>query len=310
MSEDQKQLEQALAALQDGKLIGLPTETVYGLAAPIDQPELIEKIFHVKERPFFDPLIVHVADVSQAKQLAREWPDVAEALAKTFWPGPLTLVLPKAESVSDLITSGLPTVGLRAPAHDLAREFLQRAGVAFAAPSANKFSKTSPTSANDVGSAFSEEDVFVLDGGACEVGIESTIVEINKDKVRILRPGMISKSQLQAVVESRGYALNVFEGDNVVAPGQMKEHYRPDVPLYAVTDASDLPKGQTVHWIELPDDAVLAARVLYKSFREASASGKDVCALHVDSSWLKNESWEAVLNRIRKAAAHFAPLKL
>lgn len=303
-------IAKALQAFREGRLVGMPTETVYGLAAPIDQPKLVEKIFHLKKRPFFDPLIVHVAHKSQAQALVKEWSSVADALAKQFWPGPLTLVLPKTDQISDKITSGLPTVGLRCPQHPVARELLEKCHAPLAAPSANVFTKTSPTCAADVRAAFDPADVFVLEGGVCDVGIESTIVEVLPHAVCILRPGQITRSQIAAVTEPLGAPLQDLK-KQVQAPGQMREHYRPDKPLYSVIASSQeeakikLHSQKSLTWIFLPDDAVLAARELYAQFRKASQSQAEICVLMVNPKWLNDETWEAVINRIRKASSEW-----
>jgi L-threonylcarbamoyladenylate synthase len=166
----------AVEKLINGEVVGIPTETVYGLGAVISKSDAIKKIFTTKERPFFDPLIVHVSGVEQAKELSLDWSAAADILAQEFWPGPLTLVLPK-KNVSDLITSGLQTVGVRCPDHKIALEIIEKVGEPIAAPSANRFGKTSPTCKKHVLEEFNDA-VFVVDGGDCSVGIESTIISV------------------------------------------------------------------------------------------------------------------------------------
>ncbi|NDF16271.1 threonylcarbamoyl-AMP synthase, partial [bacterium] len=207
MSLDQE-LERAKARLEGGGVVALPTETVYGLAASIRSEEGIKKIFAIKERPFFDPLIVHISDLEQKKQVISEWPPLADFLAKRFWPGPLTLVLPKHPSLNPLITSGLDTVGVRMPAHPIARQLIEKCGFPLAAPSANKFGKTSPTKAEHVRKGFEKEDLLILDGGQSEVGLESTVVALaregDKDVVTILRPGAVTFDILDSAMKERG----------------------------------------------------------------------------------------------------------
>ena len=192
ISISNQDLEKAKNLLLAGEVVAIPTETVYGLAADISNEDAIRKVFSLKERPFFDPLIVHVASLKQAKALTTEWGPLTDFLARYFWPGPLTLILPKAESVNSLITSGLETLAIRFPNHPAAIQLITQVGP-LAAPSANKFGQTSPTEAHHVRKEFRSVDVFVVDGGPCEIGIESTVLEVgsNQDSVSILRPGRI-----------------------------------------------------------------------------------------------------------------------
>jgi L-threonylcarbamoyladenylate synthase len=321
-------LERALQHLDDGDVVGLPTETVYGLAARIDRPAALEKIFRTKERPFFDPLIVHVASIEQAKTCVSQWPERAQALAEKFWPGPLTLVLPKSESVSPLITSGLSTVGLRCPDHPLALELIRRAGVPLAAPSANRFGRTSPTRAEHVREELGDQ-VFVLDGGPSRVGIESTIVSVEGDILKLLRPGMISIPEIEGVLKALSLPARWQEpSGKTEAPGQMKHHYMPSVPLILVSSGlsgSAIRKSVEERWAEvleivegvrlvrphafqnlvelhLSEEPALAARELYQKLREASASKADLIYLVWPSS-KRSGDWSAVWDRLRKAAS-------
>ncbi|HEY1080383.1 MAG TPA: L-threonylcarbamoyladenylate synthase, partial [Bdellovibrio sp.] len=224
-------LAKAKNILEEGGVIGLPTETVYGLAARIDIPSAIEKIFTTKERPFFDPLIVHVASIEQAKKVTAFWGPASQALAEVFWPGPLTLILPRDPSVNLMITAGLDSVGIRMPNHPIALSLLQEVGVPLAAPSANKFGRTSPTSAGHVRVEFKNENVFVLDGGECQIGIESTVLLVkHREKVElsILRRGHILKSDIERVLEEKGFQFEFIEQvDKRESPGHMKHHYMP-----------------------------------------------------------------------------------
>ncbi len=296
------QIEKALEAFDSSKLVGLPTETVYGLAAPINQEKLIKKTFLLKERPFFDPLIVHVSSVYMAKDLVEVWPEEADLLAKTFWPGPLTLVLKKKpEKIHDLITSGLPTVGIRMPNHPLALELIERMNTPLTAPSANKFTKVSPTRPEHVREAFTEDEVFVLDGGNCEIGIESTIVGIQENKVTILRPGMILPSD---ILEKTG--LKVEESDpHVVAPGSMKIHYRPKFSLIIGEEIEQIQDIdlQLIESTCLEGKPELIARELYQILRAELPAKKEHLFLKIRSKDYNDASWKPILNRLKKAAS-------
>ncbi|HEY8272520.1 MAG TPA: L-threonylcarbamoyladenylate synthase, partial [Pseudobdellovibrionaceae bacterium] len=202
-----EETSKAVELLAKGQVVGMPTETVYGLAARIDLPEGIESIFKTKERPFFDPLIVHVSDLAQLNEVVSSFPAVAVALAEKFWPGPLTLVLPKSSKLNPMITSGLDSVGVRMPAHAVAMDLIRKAGVPLAAPSANKFGKTSPTTANHVRQEFQKENIFVLEGGDSKIGIESTVLLINEtdgvNKLSILRKGHVLRSDIEKHLNSK-----------------------------------------------------------------------------------------------------------
>lgn len=324
---------QAAALLQSGNLIGFPTETVYGLAARIDQPESLKKIFTTKERPFFDPLIVHVHDVNQARSLTSAWPKAADVLAKKFWPGPLTLVLPKSSLVDSVITSGLETVGIRMPSHPLALELLRTVNVPLAAPSANKFGRTSPTSAEHVRNEF-RNSVAVLDGGPCQIGIESTVLRVTEDKgttvLSLLRPGGVARPQIEDALAKAGLSLRWEESlERSLAPGQMKHHYMPEIPLVWVNNLrlsltevtarltaelqnlpSDVegvklrkPTEALAHpqRFELEDDPTLAARALYSRLRDLSHSGADHL-VYYHSPDRQGPLWEGILDRLKKAA--------
>ena len=299
-----------IEAFNQGYLVALPTETVYGLAAPIDQPELLKKIFSLKERPFFDPLIVHVHDVNQAKSLTSHWPDLADRLTKAFWPGPLTIVLEKnPEKVSDLITSGLSTVGIRCPEHKLALEFIKKVGVPLAAPSANKFGKTSPTTVEHVKAEFHEKDVCFIDGGPCQVGIESTIVGIKGKTLTILRSGIVSEKQIRPLLKE-DEDIEYHSSHEVIAPGQVKHHYMPSVPLIffrqAPTDKmlkklkSQLNVSEITS-LDLPDQPEIAARVLYSNMRDRAQSAEALYCF-IDASKDKDSQWTGIIDRLNKAS--------
>lgn len=224
------EVAEAAALLRNGKLVAIPTETVYGLGANALDSRAVATIFAAKQRPAFDPLIVHVATQQAAWALvAGEPPAEARALATAFWPGPLTLVLPRAGHVSELVTSGLPDVAIRVPAHAVARAVIEAAGVPIAAPSANTFGRVSPTTAEHVLAQLDGVIDAVLDGGPCVVGVESTVVRIVDGAVEVLRHGGITREHIEAL------GLRVFDGVRVLerplAPGQLARHYATQVPL-------------------------------------------------------------------------------
>ena len=308
-------IAEAVNTLKEGRLVALPTETVYGLAADISNEKALKKVFTTKKRPLFDPLIVHVAHLKQAEPLAK-WSPLARHLAESFWPGPLTIVLPRKESISDLITAGGKTVGLRAPNHKDTLEVIKMLGSPLAAPSANRFGKTSPTSAKHVAQEFKDK-IPVLDGGSCKVGIESTVVEVRGKKVSILRPGMIRSQDLEMALQSAFPDVSVVEQSKTVAPGQMKNHYQPDIPLLLMDDILDwseelLPSvskkikikaGKAQKW-KLPADPALAARQLYSDLHHFSQDSENAfILLKIPLLWLENPDWRALMNRLEKAAS-------
>jgi L-threonylcarbamoyladenylate synthase len=223
------------------KLVALPTETVYGLAAPINQSDLVEKIFTLKKRPANHPLISHVDSVSMAKKYCENWNYLAETLTQKFWPGPLTLLLKKNSAMPDNVTGGSQWCGLRMPRHPLALELISAMQVPLCAPSANLHKKTSATKAAHVRGDFSADEVFVMDGGDCEIGLESTIVKVHENNIEILRPGSISLLDIQECFKNSPVMIqNSFKPGTEAAPGQMAQHYRPEKPLVVVFNKSQL----------------------------------------------------------------------
>lgn len=288
-------IKHALHLLETSNVVGIPTETVYGLAARIDRNDGIEKIFTTKKRPDFDPLIVHVANIEQAKACTTYWPQHAQLLAQEFWPGPLTLILPKAPHISSKITSGLESVGLRCPKHDVALDLIKLAGPV-AAPSANRFGKTSPTSKQHVLEEFNNE-VFTLEGGSCQVGIESTVVGVFEKHLEVYRPGVITPSMLEKVSK-----LKVILKESPVSPGALKHHYMPDIPMYL--SYNDEAPAQLEHLkyskIILSSDPTIAARELYQKMREA-CSEQSQAILLIKKDQQVGELWDGVWNRVSKA---------
>lgn len=238
----------AAALLRAGQVVGLPTETVYGLAGNALDPDAVARIFSVKERPTFDPLIVHVAPLGIGLQPLAEaglidlgaidlaTRDLAERLLARFWPGPLTVVLPRGPRVPDLVTSGLPGVALRMPAHPVAQALIREAGVPLAAPSANRFGRISPTTALHVQSELGERIALILDGGACAVGVESTVLALDAGRATLLRPGGVPRAELEVVA---GFTLGAAPppGAASASPGMLASHYAPRKPMHLLDQA-------------------------------------------------------------------------
>ncbi len=224
-----KNIEKAIALLKSGELVAIPTETVYGLAANALSEKAVIKIFEAKNRPFFDPLIVHTHSIEQVFKYVSFFDERLQKLAKKFWPGPLTLLLPKKEIIPDLVTSGLPEVGIRVPAQKNTLELLQQLDFPLAAPSANPFGYVSPTSAKHVFEQLQNKIPYILDGGNCKVGLESTIVGIKNNKVTIYRIGGLRLELVEQVVGQIN--LQIQQNDNPGAPGMLSAHYAPHKPV-------------------------------------------------------------------------------
>lgn len=221
-----RDIEIASKLIKEGKLVAFPTETVYGLGANALDPLAVARIFEMKERPSFDPLIVHIADKNDIEQLATKIDKKIHRLIDRFWPGPLTLILSKSDIVPDIVTSGLQTVGIRMPDNELALELIRRSGTPIAAPSANKFGRISPTNVLHVKKQLPEVD-YILDGGSTSVGIESTIISITDKGFQIIRNGIITREEIEEILPHDN--SNVTE--NIVAPGMLKSHYSPHKPM-------------------------------------------------------------------------------
>jgi L-threonylcarbamoyladenylate synthase len=232
-------IARAAELLRAGEVIGLPTETVYGLAGDALNPSALARIFETKQRPLFDPLILHAAEAAGAFALAERVPESARRCAEKFWPGPLTLVLPKKSIVPDLATSGLPGVALRVPSHPVAQALLRAFGGPLAAPSANRFGRISPTDAEAVRAELGDSVALILDGGPCTIGIESSVLDLSGDTPVLLRAGGVPLEELEALVGPIGRTGPV--GDRPAAPGQLRHHYAPRKPLRLVSEAAEIP---------------------------------------------------------------------
>jgi L-threonylcarbamoyladenylate synthase len=319
--------QRAVALLLAGELVGLPAETVYGLGADARNPQAVAKIFAAKGRPADHPLIVHLSSAEGMKHWAADIPAEAWALAKAFWPGPLTLILKKQAWVPDAVTGGQDTVGLRIPAHPVALELLRQltdtecnANAGIAAPSANRFGRISPTTAQHVRDELGDQVALVLEGGACQVGIESTILDLSRATPAILRPGQLSPAQLAAVLGFEPPIVTAVGAPRV--SGSLESHYAPQTRLYLLDAdpllnylnvvrhrggrcgviAHDLPKmaAQPHEWRMLPADPDGYAREIYAVLRELDGLALDAIVVE---SLPSTSGWAAVADRLRRAAA-------
>ncbi len=271
-------LSRAVEALRASDCIGLPTETVYGLAADATNAEAVAKIFALKGRPTNHPLIVHLASASDARAWASEWSDAAEKLAKAFWPGPMTLIVRRASHVLDAVTGGQDTVGLRVPSHPVAQRLLSQFGGGLAAPSANKFGHVSPTSARHVANEFANDDLLILDGGDCEVGVESTIIDVSGKQPRVLRPGRVRAHDIERVLASP-LANATHDAPRAIhdtprVSGSLDSHYAPrKKTLMLAGDALDI-------FLDAARDAGKRVGLVHHSTRFASKRVKERVALN------------------------------
>lgn len=291
-------LIEAAALIRAGELVAFPTETVYGLGANALDAAAIEKIYAAKGRPATSPLIVHVSSVEMARSLVREWPDRAEKLAQKYWPGPLTLVLPKQPHVPDQLTAGLDTVGIRMPAHPTALELIQEAGVPIAAPSANPFTELSPTTAQHVRDALGNRVAMVLDGGPSKVGIESTVLSLAGPNPVLLRPGMISKSEIEAVIGPIELLQTASDGPHS-SPGLHRKHYSPKTPLILLEPGAAPLAGRGIV-LQMPAEPHEFAAVLYQRLHDADVQGWDWIAIEQPPH---TEEWAAIRDRLERASA-------
>lgn len=287
----------AVDTLRRGGLLGLPTETVYGLAADARDLDAVRCVFSTKGRPLGHPLIVHVADVGEARRWSSVWPESARVLADRFWPGPLTLVVPRALDVLDEVTGGRSSVALRIPVHPVARAVLTEFGGGVVAPSANLFGRVSPTTADHVADDLGDAVDYVLDGGPCTIGLESTIVDCTVDPPQILRPGAITEAE---IVEAVGVVAPVSGPSR--APGMLTSHYAPDcivIPVESHADAESWRAADTEVLDASIDPEGFAAR-LYAELRRCDREGRQqvVIVLPADEG-----IGRAVRDRITKAAA-------
>lgn len=230
-------LKKAGKALAEGKLVAIPTETVYGLGADAFNPEAVARVFEAKARPAFDPLIVHIASLADVGRVVADFPPKARLLAEALWPGPLTLILPKRAEVPDIVTSGLPSVAVRFPVHPVARRIIEYSGTVIAAPSANPFGYISPTTARHVADTLGDRVDFIVDGGPCAVGVESTVLDMTGPTPSLLRPGGMPLERIREIVGDilvprKHGGSGAGDGEVIASPGQLKSHYAPRARLY------------------------------------------------------------------------------
>ena len=320
---DPAEIDRAAHLLRAGGLVAFPTETVYGLGANALDAEAVARIYAVKGRPGTSPLIVHVSSIEMAQSLVANWPENANRLARRFWPGPLTCWCSKSSSKISLqflrsSPLGLPTVGLRMPAHPIALALIRAAGVPLAAPSANRFGELSPTTADHVRRSLGSEVDFILDGGPCQVGIESTVLSLTEPKPILFRPGGISRTELEAIVGPVASAQEVQAGALQTgahpAPGLHPRHYSPRTTLYLVTNGKLPDQGQGIYLqhasppnrpdiktIQMPTAAADYAAALYEKLHEADTANVNWIAVDLPPN---APEWEAVQDRLRRAASN------
>jgi L-threonylcarbamoyladenylate synthase len=308
-------LKEAAKSLMQGNLVAFPTETVYGLGADATNEKAVAKIYEVKGRPTGHPIIVHISSVNNLDKWAQQIPEYAITLARTFWPGPMTLILPRTELAKDFITGSQDNVGIRIPSHPLAlsllKEFESIGGIGIAAPSANRFGKVSSTSAQAVQEELSEyltPDDLILDGGPCQIGIESTIIDCTKQTPQILRPGGVTQEQIEELITLELDIKSYTYSDNVKAPGLLGSHYRPKAKVFLsgtpqpgdgflALSSITTPKGAIR--LATPESDEDYASQLYSAFRLADSKKLErIFAVPLENAGIA----VAINNRLSKAA--------
>lgn len=316
MSVDQPSdlVARAAGLIRAGKLVAFPTETVYGLGANALDPDAVARIYRAKGRPSTSPIIVHVDSIQMARELALEWPPAAETLARRYWPGPLTLILPKQPCIPAIVTAGLNTVGLRAPSHPLALALIREAGVPIAAPSANPFSQLSPTTAQHVRESLGDRVDLILDGGPTTVGIESTVLSLAASPPRLLRPGMVSRPEIESLIGPVELWGRIENGRAAHAsPGLHQQHYRPATTLLLVEGGLPPIPGRGVYlWrehpaaaaasIAMPREAHDYAAALYETLHREDSKGWDWIAVEKPP---ESAEWAGILDRLARAAGTY-----
>jgi L-threonylcarbamoyladenylate synthase len=309
-------LKEAANSLKQGNLVAFPTETVYGLGADATNKDAVTRIYDVKGRPIGHPLIVHISSINNLDKWAQQIPEYAITLARTFWPGPMTLILPRTELAKDFITGGQDNVGIRVPSHPLAlsllKEFEILGGFGIAAPSANRFGKVSPTSAQDVQEEllqYLRPDDLILDGGPCQIGIESTIIDCTKPTPQILRPGGVTQEQIAELIDLELDKKSYTHSDDVKAPGLLESHYSPKAKVFLSGTPQPGDGFLALSSIATPTGAIRLAtpvsdedyaRQLYSAFRLADS--KKLERIFVVP--LKNEGIAVAINNRLSKAAH------
>lgn len=327
-----EQIQHAVATLKAGRLVAFPTETVYGLGADAHNSAAVKKVFAAKHRPATHPLIVHISSATQLDQWAKQIPNCARILSQHFWPGPLTLILPKQDTIPDLVTGGLTTVALRVPRHPLTLEMLRQFGGGIVGPSANTHGKLTPTCAEHVQTDLGDKVDYILDGGECEIGIESTIIYFKDDEPYLVRQGMITANEISRVIGTNVHKDSELP-TKIRAPGSLERHYAPNKPLLLVTsdmqeliNALTLPEpanskaalleryGNNIavlsflpqpanfsgySWQHMPTAIDLYAKKLYACLHNADQPQVDVILVECPP---KTEGWAAVIDRLTRAS--------
>jgi L-threonylcarbamoyladenylate synthase len=316
-------VKRAAELLRAGEVVALPTETVYGLAANALDPKAVAKIYEIKGRPAQNPIIVHVAGIEMAQRCVANWPESAAQLAQAFWPGPLTLVLPKAKAIPDLVTAGGATVGVRWPSHPFMQAVIRECDFPLAAPSANPSNQISPTNAEHVRGQLGNQVPLIVDGGQSQVGIESTVIDLTTIPPRVLRPGMIHDESLVAVVGELG--TGNLESGTLRSPGLLRKHYAPRAKLVVrswssaedfhvqlstfnfqpshihVIAHTHIPSGEGLGGVSvIPHDAEAFARALYAELHRCDAAA---AALIVMEALPTGVEWQAIGDRLNRAAS-------
>jgi L-threonylcarbamoyladenylate synthase len=323
----QKAVRRATEFLRAGEVVALPTETVYGLAANALDEKAVAKIFQIKGRPANNPIIVHVADNEMAKRCVKNWPELADKFSKSFWPGPLTIVLPRAKEIPDIVVAGGETVGIRWPSHPFIQAVIRECDFPLAAPSANLSNQISPTNAEHVRKSLGGKIPLIVDGGQSQVGIESTVLDLNANPPQILRPGMIHAESLAAVCgEVQGPKSKIQSPDSALrSPGLLKRHYSPKAKLVVLNwrDDADLKSQianrksqiQNCHVIVhtkipsdedfsgvsvIPHDAEAFARAIYAELHRCDGAGADLIIVEAPPDL---PEWSGIADRLRRASA-------
>lgn len=316
---NEKDILEAIAMIQGGQLVAVPTETVYGLAADARNVDAVKNIFRVKNRPTDHPLIVHIAAFEQLSQWAIDIPPVAAIIAKHFWPGPITLLLKKKDLVNDVVTGGLTTIAIRIPQNKTLLKMLRLLNTGLSAPSANPYKRISPTAAEHVMSGLSGKIAAVLDDGPCQIGVESTILDLTKSRIRILRPGPITKKMIEDIVEVSIDSPSIYP-ENV--PGNRQSHYQPYTKTSLITlDEIARQLSQTnnqekllavIHYsdwkcahnniktIKLSKNKIDYSRLIYQALHELDNIHADQILIEMPPN---NDTWSDILDRLSKASA-------
>ena len=317
---DRAVLADAVIRLRTSRLVGIPTETVYGLAASTFDPKAIEQIYAVKERPHDNPLIAHVSSIEMARSLCRSWPDAASVLAEACWPGPLAMVLDRDESVPAIAAGGRDSIAVRMPAHPVALRLIESFGGPVSAPSANRSGSISPTEARHVLADFVDEDLLILDGGPCRIGLESTVVDLRSERPVILRPGAVTADRIASLLGCP--VESPFVDTQTDAPGTASKHYATATPTRLCTlEESGGPETAVItiavapssvpspavgvrFRVDLPDDPEVVAAMLYSTLHAADLSGSKRIDVVPPRGPDGLQVWNAVLDRLRRAASN------